>query len=79
MSIIPLDGPGSLGQPYVAMAMLCHCYPTSDRRIAELVGEGLDSLDAIGDACGAGAGCGGCIEAIEALLSSADVRGEQAA
>ncbi len=53
------------------MALVCHCHVVCDRTIVAHVESGATSLDAIGEACGAGTSCGGCQDAIEAVLASA--------
>lgn len=53
------------------MALICHCTGVSDRQIAEHVAAGVDELDSLQDVCGAGASCGGCLDAVEASLASA--------
>jgi bacterioferritin-associated ferredoxin len=50
------------------MALLCSCHLVSDREVAALVERGHDTVDAVGDACGAGSSCGGCVESIEAVV-----------
>jgi len=48
--------------------IVCHCHQVTDREIRRVVSEGAHTLDAIGAACGAGAGCGGCVSEVAALL-----------
>lgn len=40
--------------------ILCCCTATTDRDLRTLVREGARDLTSIGEACGAGACCGGC-------------------
>jgi bacterioferritin-associated ferredoxin len=47
--------------------VLCHCAVVSDAVILLEVAAGARDVDAIGDACGAGTVCGGCIPEIERL------------
>ena len=48
--------------------IVCHCHALSDRDIRASVQGGATSAAAVGDACGAGTGCGGCMDLVEALV-----------
>jgi bacterioferritin-associated ferredoxin len=48
--------------------ILCCCTGTSDRDLRTLVREGARDLTSIGEACGAGACCGGCRPQLLELL-----------
>jgi bacterioferritin-associated ferredoxin len=48
---------------------VCHCQVVSDRDVAAAVDAGADTVDAVGFVTGAGTGCGGCHESIEAILA----------
>jgi bacterioferritin-associated ferredoxin len=61
------------------MAIVCHCHVVSDRHVEEVVFGGACSLDEVADNCGAGARCGGCVPAIEALLDRLQARLDGAA
>ena len=39
---------------------VCHCHGITDREIRSCVRAGAACVEAIGQACGAGASCGGC-------------------
>lgn len=48
---------------------VCHCRAVTDRSIKAAVRAGArDAID-VGERCGAGTGCGGCLPALEALLA----------
>jgi bacterioferritin-associated ferredoxin len=47
--------------------LLCHCGVVSDAVIRREVEAGARDVESVGDACGAGTFCGGCIPAIERL------------
>lgn len=53
---------------------VCHCCVVTDGAIREIIADGADDLDMVGERCGAGTACGGCVPAIERLLAAA--RGE---
>ncbi|HVU03133.1 MAG TPA: (2Fe-2S)-binding protein [Polyangiaceae bacterium] len=48
--------------------LVCHCRAVTDRTIREAVRGGACSIEAVGDTCGAGTGCGGCHELVEELV-----------
>ena len=48
--------------------IVCVCKGVGCSKIRALVAEGLDSVEAIGEACGAGTDCGSCRGAIDDLL-----------
>jgi bacterioferritin-associated ferredoxin len=48
--------------------IVCHCNGVSDRAIRRSVRSGAVTTDLVASACGAGACCGGCIEAVEEIL-----------
>ena len=55
--------------------LTCRCMGLSSRRVSELVlARGLGDVEAIGQVCGAGTGCGTCRPELEEIL--ADARGE---
>jgi bacterioferritin-associated ferredoxin len=53
---------------------VCQCKAVTEHDIADAVDAGADSVDAVGDETGAGTGCGGCHESIEAILAERGVR-----
>lgn len=48
--------------------IVCHCHQVSDREIRRAISDGAHTIDAIGEICGAGSGCGGCVNEIASLL-----------
>lgn len=50
--------------------LLCHCRGVNDRVIDCAISCGARTVDDVADACGAGATCGGCVPAIEDLLTA---------
>ena len=48
--------------------IVCHCNGVSDRAIRRSVRSGAVTTDLVANACGAGACCGGCREAVEEIL-----------
>jgi NAD(P)H-nitrite reductase large subunit len=48
--------------------IVCHCYCVSDREIRKCAREGAQDLAAVGRACGAGTGCGGCRPEVADIL-----------
>jgi bacterioferritin-associated ferredoxin len=53
----------------------CICARVRDCEIRALIKRGAHDPDAIGDACGAGAGCGTCLAQIDDLIE-AETRSE---
>ena len=47
---------------------VCQCSAATVREVEAAIDAGADSVDAVGDATGAGTGCGGCHPTIEAIL-----------
>jgi bacterioferritin-associated ferredoxin len=48
--------------------IVCHCNGVSDRAIRRSVRAGAVTPELVARACGAGACCGGCREAVQELL-----------
>jgi bacterioferritin-associated ferredoxin len=40
--------------------LVCLCYPKSDREIDAVIDDGAQTVQEIGQRCGAGTGCGAC-------------------
>ncbi|PTL82680.1 bacterioferritin-associated ferredoxin [Vitiosangium sp. GDMCC 1.1324] len=51
--------------------IVCLCHVVSDRTIRARISEGARTVDALGDACGAGTGCGGCKGQLAQMLVEA--------
>lgn len=48
--------------------IVCHCHRVCDRTIRAAVQRGACSEEAVGDACGAGTMCGGCLPAVTEII-----------
>jgi bacterioferritin-associated ferredoxin len=59
------------------VAVVCLCTGTSERKVRRAIERGATTVDAIGEACGAGTCCGGCHDTLRSLLdeSAAAVAG----
>ncbi|WP_095982980.1 (2Fe-2S)-binding protein [Melittangium boletus] len=51
--------------------IVCLCRAVSDRTIRARIAEGARTVEELGDACGAGTGCGGCHDQMTQLLGEA--------
>ena len=54
--------------------LVCHCYGVSESRVREAVRQGADTCESVQRACFAGAGCGGCRNAIVEIVQSERMR-----
>ena len=50
----------------------CICHAVTSSEVAEVVRGGAATEEAVGRACGAGTGCGSCLDRICAIISSVD-------
>jgi bacterioferritin-associated ferredoxin len=55
--------------------IVCMCYGKSERDVDAEIRAGADSVEAIGDRCGAGTACGACVEEIAQRLGGARAGG----
>jgi bacterioferritin-associated ferredoxin len=55
--------------------IVCHCHCVTDRSIREAVRAGASTVRAVGAACGAGTGCGGCRELVELIVEKEQAGG----
>lgn len=53
---------------------VCLCNCVNDRRVAEVVEQGATTVEAVGEACGAGTGCGSCKDEIEKVIARVQAR-----
>jgi bacterioferritin-associated ferredoxin len=51
------------------MAIVCHCEAVRERTIQRAIRHGATTLEAVQDACGAAARCGGCEPTVRAMLA----------
>jgi bacterioferritin-associated ferredoxin len=54
--------------------VVCLCQGVSEKRVRSAIVAGAESRKAVTKACGAGAGCGGCHEAIRDLIREHQAR-----
>ena len=50
--------------------LVCLCFPTSDRDIESAIEEGAQTVAEIGRRCGAGTGCGACVDELRDRLTA---------
>jgi bacterioferritin-associated ferredoxin len=50
----------------------CICFAVQETELADVIARGARTEDEVGDACGAGTGCGSCLERICDRLRLAD-------
>ena len=43
---------------------VCICHAVSEHDLSEVIAEGARTEEQVGEACGAGTGCGGCLDRI---------------
>ncbi|MCR9163527.1 MAG: (2Fe-2S)-binding protein [Nannocystaceae bacterium] len=48
--------------------VLCQCMNVTEREIKRVIRAGADSVDAVGERCEAGTGCGSCRGGIDILI-----------
>ncbi|MDV7243026.1 MULTISPECIES: bacterioferritin-associated ferredoxin [Rhodococcus] len=58
---------------------VCICKAVTETEVHEHVHDGADSADAIGERCGAGWGCGTCVNRLEEILCAYAERNRTAA
>lgn len=49
--------------------IVCLCAGVNDRKVKRVIDDGATTLSAVGEACGAGAHCGGCRDMIAHLIA----------
>lgn len=50
--------------------IVCFCHPTSDRDVDAIIDDGARTVEDIGRRCGAGTGCGTCVEDLRDRLAA---------
>jgi bacterioferritin-associated ferredoxin len=58
---------------------VCICRDVTEFQLRACIEKGARTAEDIGDACGAGTGCGTCLERVDVLLAAALGQGEAAA
>jgi bacterioferritin-associated ferredoxin len=48
--------------------LVCHCKGVSDRAVRRTVRAGANTASQVGEECGAGTCCGGCIQTINEII-----------
>ena len=61
----------------LAIVIVCHCRGVTDRAVRRAVRRGAATRRQVAQACGAGAGCGGCRPTVQAILDSEDRASER--
>lgn len=50
---------------------VCLCHAVTDGELAQVIAGGAETVNEVGRACGAGTGCGSCLERIGQRLTAA--------
>jgi len=50
--------------------LVCLCHPVSDRDVDVIIDEGARTVEEIGRRCGAGTGCGTCVDELRDRLAA---------
>jgi len=50
--------------------IVCLCHPTSERELDAIIDDGARTVEEISRRCGAGTGCGACIDEMRERLAS---------
>jgi bacterioferritin-associated ferredoxin len=51
---------------------VCICFAVRESELADVIADGARTEEEVGDACGAGTGCGSCLDRICDRLQAAD-------
>ncbi len=62
----------------IVLVIVCHCSEVTDRHILSEAALGAADPDELGERCGAGARCGGCLPLIEEILEVRTLDGASA-
>jgi bacterioferritin-associated ferredoxin len=57
--------------------LVCHCNGISDRTIRKVVRRGANTAREVAHACGAGACCGGCADAVREIIHAESTASER--
>jgi bacterioferritin-associated ferredoxin len=55
--------------------IVCLCHPTSDRDVDAIIDDGARTVEEISRRCGAGTGCGACVEELRERLNAKGASG----
>lgn len=53
---------------YQFQMIVCMCHPTSDRDVDAIIDDGARTVEEISRRCGAGTGCGACVDELRERL-----------
>jgi len=65
-----LDGTGFEKHYQFQPVLICLCHPTSDRDLDSVIDDGARTIQEIGQRCGAGTGCGACVDELRDRLAA---------
>ncbi|WP_214365310.1 bacterioferritin-associated ferredoxin [Pseudonocardia sp. H11422] len=51
---------------------VCICAAVTDSQLRSCIDGGARTVEEVGDACGAGTGCGGCVGHVDVFLAAAN-------
>jgi bacterioferritin-associated ferredoxin len=54
----------------MACMYVCICAAVTDVELRDCIGDGARTVEEIGEACGAGTGCGSCLDTVDVLLTA---------
>ncbi|AEA25461.1 bacterioferritin-associated ferredoxin [Pseudonocardia benzenivorans] len=49
---------------------VCICAAVTETELRTCIDSGARTVDEVGDACGAGTGCGGCVDTVDVFLAA---------
>jgi bacterioferritin-associated ferredoxin len=52
---------------------VCMCMAVTECQIRACLRDGASSVEEVGERCGAGTGCGGCVETVELLVEGGSI------
>jgi bacterioferritin-associated ferredoxin len=70
-----LDAPGFEKHYQFQAVLICLCHPTSHRDLDAVIDDGARSVEEIGERCGAGTGCGACVDELRDRLAAKGANG----
>lgn len=50
--------------------IVCLCHPTSERDLDAIIDDGARTVEEVGRRCGAGTGCGACLDEVRERLTA---------
>jgi bacterioferritin-associated ferredoxin len=50
--------------------IVCLCHPTSERELDAIIDDGARTVEEVGRRCGAGTGCGACLDEVRERLTA---------